>query len=853
MAEVLRQRLRPASPIVGRVWSRFNRQPASEAVPQTNGTVGSRAQNGHVPDGQDRNSQVPGSRVPDGQIPGSQARGSQAAGSQVPVPSNGASPTRGCPTLNDLAPDGPPSSDSTPASSTAASSTPASSTAAGAATASATPISPSLTIDSSPSIGDPSPRIAGPHLLSGPHSLVGGQSASDSGNSEPIGSSKQSAAPADRTSPQRIGRFVLEDQILGAPDNRLWRAHDELLNRTVAVRLIAADDPLREDLQVAACAAARVVDRYVVQVLDVLDHEGTLVIVTEWVDGIPLEQLLDEPLSPQESVTITRRVAQAISHIHAAGVTHGRLRPACVMIDQEGAVRLRGHMIDARIYGVEPGTDPAAADIAGIGALLLACLTGRWAGDTPTSLPPVPVFDGHWATPNQLRADLPKRLDTFVTRAMASASDTSATQSTFPKAPRREPSEHQIPTSGTSAPLTPTSQGAATQAPGARTDALVSRSGIGPASPSANPCDVRSGPADSLQSGTLHSGTLQSDTVGNLRSVPAGTAGYASIAEVLDALAGLDDAQLSNGRTGIRQLRARRTSTKRTRREQVQVALRWTSLVAAAVIVAAAAGLAGSRFLPAIDETANATDQQIAPHEIEGQATRLSVSSNSSQFTTDGGTGGTTSGGSAIRGTAPGGEITGTGPRSTEGQNTDRARFWLTPPTASSEFTSSADPDGPSGPRSGASAVNGEQFLPIVAITAMRPSGRGLTATGSPDAAVDDNLATAWHTPRYESPNVPADQASGLVVDLGQVRQVRAVTIGLLGNNSGVELRVAEKLGKHPLKYQLLQKVKGASTHITLREARPVATRYLLITLTSVPQSTGKKFQGGISTIQVRG
>lgn len=594
----------------------------------------------------------------------------------------------------------------------------------------------------------------------------------------------------------------------------------------------------------AACAAARVVDRYVVQVLDVLDHEGTLVIVTEWVDGIPLEQLLDEPLSPQESVTITRRVAQAISHIHAAGVTHGRLRPACVMIDQEGAVRLRGHMIDARIYGVEPGTDPAAADIAGIGALLLACLTGRWAGDTPTSLPPVPVFDGHWATPNQLRADLPKRLDTFVTRTMASASHTSATQTTVREAPRLEPSVHQIATSATFAPLTSTSQGAATQTPDATTEAMISRSGIGPASPSSNPRDIRSGPADSLQSGTA----------GSLRIVPAGTVGYASIAEVLDALAGLDDAQLSNGHTGIRQLRARRTSTKRTRREQVQVALRWTSLVAAAVIVAAAAGLAGSRFLPAIDETANATDQQIAPHEIEGQATRLSVSSNSSQFTADGSPGGgTTSGGSAIRGTAPGGGFTGTGPRSTEGQNTDRARFWLTPTTASSEFTSSADPDGPSGPRSGASAVNGEQFLPIVAITAMRPYGKGLTAAGSPDAAVDDNLATAWHTPRYESPNVPADQASGLVVDLGQVRQVRAVTIGLLGNNSGVELRVAEKLGKHPLKYQLLQKVKGASTHITLREARPVATRYLLITLTSVPQSTGKKFQGGISTIQVRG
>ena len=38
-----------------------------------------------------------------------------------------------------------------------------------------------------------------------------------------------------------------------------------------------------------------------------------------------------------------------------------------------------------------------------------------------------------------------------------------------------------------------------------------------------------------------------------------------------------------------------------------------------------------------------------------------------------------------------------------------------------------------------------------------------------------------------------------------------------------------------------------------VREARPLATRYLLVTLTSVPRTTGKKYQGGISSIQVRG
>ena len=63
----------------------------------------------------------------------------------------------------------------------------------------------------------------------------------------------------------------------------------------------------------------------------------------------------------------------------------------------------------------------------------------------------------------------------------------------------------------------------------------------------------------------------------------------------------------------------------------------------------------------------------------------------------------------------------------------------------------------------------------------------------------------------------------------------------------------SEQLGEEPSDYQLLQKVENASTNMTLREARPLATRYLLVTLTSLPKTTGKKYQGGISSIQVRG
>lgn len=239
------------------------------------------------------------------------------------------------------------------------------------------------------------------------------------------------SSPTGRSSVQ-IGRFRLDDQILGDSTGGLWRAFDELLKRTVSLRLVPSSNPDQDALRTAACAAARVVDPHVARVLDVLDHDSTLVIVTEWAEGIPLEQLIDGTMSAAQALQITQQVANALCNIHAAGTTHGRIRPGSVLIDNEGQVRLRGHTIDAKIWGISPGNDPVAADISGLGAILSACLTGRWSGDTPSLLPKAAVVGGKRALPSQLRADLPSDLDDFVVRAMAAAPGPQIRASTHP-------------------------------------------------------------------------------------------------------------------------------------------------------------------------------------------------------------------------------------------------------------------------------------------------------------------------------------------------------------------------------------------------------------------------------------
>ncbi|MEI8081683.1 MAG: protein kinase family protein [Actinomycetes bacterium] len=216
-----------------------------------------------------------------------------------------------------------------------------------------------------------------------------------------------------------LGRFRLEDLIIGDQTEGLWRAHDKLLRRTVAVRLVPATDPRQDALRTAACTAARVVDHRVSRVLDVLDHDGTLLIVTEWVDGISLEQILHDPMSTARSLVVARGIIEALVGIHAAGTTHGRLRPANVMVTDDGEVKLRGHCIDAQLHGVAPGDNPVAADIHGIGALLMACLTARWPGAPASALASPPIVGGKLATPSQLVADLPRDYNDYVVRALA--------------------------------------------------------------------------------------------------------------------------------------------------------------------------------------------------------------------------------------------------------------------------------------------------------------------------------------------------------------------------------------------------------------------------------------------------
>jgi eukaryotic-like serine/threonine-protein kinase len=122
---------------------------------------------------------------------------------------------------------------------------------------------------------------------------------------------------------------------------------------------------------------------------------------------------------------------------------------------------------------------------------------------------------------------------------------------------------------------------------------------------------------------------------------------------------------------------------------------------------------------------------------------------------------------------------------------------------------------------------------------------------GEAPLAIDGNAATAWHTQTFGSPALGnLKPGVGLLVDLGEARQISAVQLVLLGDGTTVSLLTGD--GDQPptsekAMSQVAQAV-DAESHVTLRLAQPHQARYWLVWLTKLPKASGG-YHGGIAEL----
>jgi len=141
------------------------------------------------------------------------------------------------------------------------------------------------------------------------------------------------------------GRYRLDAQLASGGMAQVWRGTDEVLRRSVAVKVLhphlAADQTFITRFRQEAIAVARLSHPAIVNVYDTCNDNGTEAIVMELVRGQTLRQRLDEgPIGPWVAANIAAQVAGALDVAHAAGLVHRDIKPANIMLSDDGRVKV---------------------------------------------------------------------------------------------------------------------------------------------------------------------------------------------------------------------------------------------------------------------------------------------------------------------------------------------------------------------------------------------------------------------------------------------------------------------------------------------------------------------------------
>lgn len=240
-------------------------------------------------------------------------------------------------------------------------------------------------------------------------------------------------------------RYRLLEHVGGGGMADVYKAHDDLLDRAVAVKVLhsqfANDAEFVDKFHREAKGAAKLAHQNIVNIYDVGEDSGTQYIVMEYVAGCTLKEKIQQEgrLEPMEAVRIASEIASALEAAHRNNLVHCDIKPHNILVMEDGHVKVTdfgiaravssstmtyGGSVMGSVHYFSPeqakGTSiTIKSDVYSLGVVLYEMLTGTlpYNGETPVSIAlkhlqeePLPI--------RQLVSFVPAVLEAVVQKAM---------------------------------------------------------------------------------------------------------------------------------------------------------------------------------------------------------------------------------------------------------------------------------------------------------------------------------------------------------------------------------------------------------------------------------------------------
>lgn len=242
------------------------------------------------------------------------------------------------------------------------------------------------------------------------------------------------------------GRYEIQTRVGGGGMAIVYRGHDILLDRTVAIKVLrsqfGSDEDFIKRFRREAQAAAKISHPNVVNIYDVGEEEDIHYIVMEYVEGETLKDLINReaPLSAEKAVDIAIQITKALDIAHQHQIIHRDIKPHNILIGKNGNVKVTDFGIaravtsatithTGSVLGSVHYFSPEQAkgsltgeksDIYSLGVVLYEMVTGvlPFNGESPISVA-LKHLQEDIKDPKSINPNIPQSLENIILRALS--------------------------------------------------------------------------------------------------------------------------------------------------------------------------------------------------------------------------------------------------------------------------------------------------------------------------------------------------------------------------------------------------------------------------------------------------